>query len=59
MLTETDMIRIMAEKYALAESVSEEYIDNESQDEPENIYQFEKLGFDMPYTGDRQTTEMN
>jgi hypothetical protein len=30
MLTEADMIRIMKEKYSLAESIAEAYIDNEA-----------------------------
>lgn len=32
MLTEADMIRILAEKYSLADSVVEEYVDDEPQD---------------------------
>ena len=59
MLTEVDMIRIMAEKYALAESVTEEYIDYEPNDDSGNAYLFEKLGCDMSNTSDIQIRELN
>lgn len=59
MLTEIDMIRIMAEKYALAESVAEECINNESYDKLGKVCFFEKLDYDMSNTSDIQIRGMN
>lgn len=47
MLTETDMIRIMAAKYSLAESAADDFIDNEALDIPDEDISSDYLCYDM------------
>ena len=47
MLTEADMIRIMAEKYSLAESVAETFVDKEEQNMLNNDEMYELLNYDI------------
>ncbi len=47
MLTEADMIRIMAEKYSLAESVAETFVDEEAQDLLNNDELFDMINYDV------------
>ena len=52
MLTEADMIRIMAAKYNLAESVAEENVENKSHDVLSDDDLSEKLFYEMPNISD-------
>jgi hypothetical protein len=52
MLTEADMIRIMAAKYNLAESVAKENFENKSHDVLSDDDLSEKLFYEMPNISD-------
>lgn len=49
MLTEADMIRIMAEKYCLAESLADAYIDNAARKIYDDDEYYEIHEYDIPY----------
>ncbi|MCG6936688.1 MAG: hypothetical protein LJE83_00750 [Gammaproteobacteria bacterium] len=50
MLTEADMIRILAEKHRLAESVADAYIDNEARKLLNIDEQFEMQDYDFCFS---------
>ena len=50
MLTEVDMIRIMAAKYNLVESANKENVDNESQELADEENSFETIYFEISDT---------
>lgn len=52
MLTEADMVRIMAAKYRLAESIVEENFSNESLDMLSGEDSYEESGYEMQDSSD-------